>query len=86
MKQATTASIRQLEPGDKLTFALTDYTVHGESWEGPRQFDVTVKYTYKSTNFGWQIHTVEKIGPEAEDTFYLDDDWDIRTPDGLVVV
>lgn len=85
MRPATSVHITRIERGDLLNIAVTDSRAL-DDWEGPAQFAVTVARTIRSARHGWMIQTQEDIGPEKEDTFYLADDWEIKTPEGLWVV
>ncbi|MET0885676.1 MAG: hypothetical protein ABWX92_04425 [Mycetocola sp.] len=81
----TYGSIGFVERGDRLHFHAEDD--HREDWDGPRDFDITVRGTNLTSRHGPRIYSVEKIGPDLEDDFYLADDWTItvipETTDGL---
>jgi hypothetical protein len=72
-----------LEPGDRLHFkASKDMTdSHGGFdipwWEGPEEFNITVAGTFLHSIHGARIFSVEKIGPQEWDDWYLRDDWTI---------
>ena len=76
-----------LEYGDRLHFHAPDD--FRDDWEGPRDFDITVRSTILQSRFGERIISQEWIpngrNPEfftnptdiLENDFYLRDDWDI---------
>ncbi len=76
-----------LEPGDRLHFRVGKYS--RTDWEGPLEFDITVRGTILQSRFGERILSVEKIRaiPEEDveqypeiayhDEFYLRDEWEI---------
>jgi len=67
-------TVHLVEAGDRLNLKKSEY--HREDQEDlPVEFDITVAHTILRSRFGPRIVSVEKIGNNGEDDFYLADDW-----------
>ena len=72
-------NVHLLEPGDRLHFKKSAY--HRDDEDAPDEFDITVHGTFLTSRHGPRIYSVEKIGPDECDDWYLYDDWIITIID-----
>lgn len=75
MKTCDRVHFENIERGDRLHFHADDD--FRDDWEGPRDFDVTVRDKISQSRHGLRILTEEKIGPDEHDDFYLVDGWEV---------